>query len=807
MARRSIAKKVERPTFDAKAVAAQCGICPLSIQYNCQPVKPPGGSGKLAVIQDYPTKFESQYGKSMPSSASKVLSKTLANAQAKGVYSTWALLCTPPKEATDAEVEEAVRCCQPRLKHEVDALSTSVPPGEHTWLLAMDKWSFRATTDKSGSPDPWLGSPVTGVTPNTKVIPTWGAGFVLSPKGTRYAKVWSTHVERAAMLSDGRLGAFEWPEDIVDEGSALSETLRNLVVWVEAGNEVSVDIETRGLGLDSPISCIGFAGGNFACCVQLPLSVVDDALVRAILANGNMVGQNVSAFDRQVLRRAGYELTPRYEDTLLAASILDPQIPKNLGALVSAEFHAEAHKAEFKSDKESGVLQGMWDSNDPTIERERRIYCLRDSYTTLLVWQRQKERLASYGWDHYQTLKKLDVIMLRLRESGCEWDFEVAAQLDAKYSAILEVSGRQLKTKALELGIKDFNPGSPAQLAELFFNKMHLAPIKWSEKTGKPSVDEDVLTEFLKADNNAAVEFSRKILEYRSAQKALGTYIRGMVPSGKDNRIFGGWRAHTTPTGRFSCTGRPLQTLNSEMRSLIKATPGKLIVEADLAAAELRTVALFANEKHMLQIFADGGDLYSILARQMFGDPTIAKGHKLRQLGKLTILASNYGAVAETAWTQIVKDETVQKSFPNLTVREVDAVQKKYFAACPRIRKWWDEEGESSAARGYYLEPLSDRRLHFYGAVDRSLCANFPNQAAVAWWMNKALLEIDPQLPLDATILTCVHDAITIEADAENIEKIQKLLHKHMEGAISYQGRSVALPVESKIGTNLAEVK
>lgn len=394
--------------------------------------------------------------------------------------------------------------------------------------------------------------------------------------------------------------------------------------------------------------------------------------------------------------------------------------------------------------------------------------------------------------------------MYRLRESGCTWDPEAAAELELKYSKELEESRGQLQRAAASLGLPDFNPGSTKQLADLFFTKMRLAPIKWGD-SGAPSVDEDVLTEFLKSDNPAAVEFSRKILSYRSAQKALGTYILGMAPEGGATRIHGEWRAHTTPTGRFSCTGRPLQTLGSEMRRLIKATPGKQIVEADLAAAELRTVALFANEKHMLQIFADGEDLYSILARQMFGDETIAKGHKLRQLGKLTILASNYGAAATTAWTQIVKDATVQKNFPNLTVRQVEAVQKKYFQACPRIKEWWAEEEEESRARGYYLEPISGRKLWFYGPVDRSLMANFPNQACVAAWMNRALLEIDSQLQPEDVILTCVHDSITVESP--DVVRVQKLLHKHMEGVLKYKNREVAMPVESKIGANLADVK
>ena len=411
----------------------------------------------------------------------------------------------------------------------------------------------------------------------------------------------------------------------------------------------------------------------------------------------------------------------------------------------------------------------------------------------------------SVGWNHYQTLKRLTAIMLRLRESGCEWDFEAAAELDVKYSAMLEESLKQLQKGAAAFGLAEFNPGSGKQLRDLFFGKMRMTPIKWSEKTGEPTIDEDVLTEWLKSDNPAAVEFSRKILAYRSAQKALGTYIRGMAPEGQQTRIYGEWRAHTTPTGRFSCTGRPLQTLGSEMRRLIRCSRGKQMVEADLSTAEVRTIALFANEKRMLQIFADGEDIYTILVRDMFGDPKIVKKDKRRALGKFTILASNYGTAAETAWTVLMRNEEIQKNYPNLTVRDVQAVQNKYFQLCPRIKEWWKEEAEESSARGYYLEPISDRRLYFYGPVDRSLMANFPNQAAVAWWMNRALLAIDPELQEGDTILTCVHDAITIESF--EVERVQKLLHKHMEGVLRYKDREVAMPVESKIGATLDAVK
>jgi DNA polymerase I-like protein with 3'-5' exonuclease and polymerase domains len=235
-----------------------------------------------------------------------------------------------------------------------------------------------------------------GEIPGTKVLASWDPYQIATPKGSRYAAVWVGHLDRYVKLATGQLPPFEWPEVIVDDSPKLTAALSRTAWLAENGGEVSVDIETRGLGLDSAISCIGFASNVGACCIQLPVSGVEGDYVRRILANGIMVGQNIAAFDRRVLSRAGYALTDKWEDTMLAASILDPQLPKNLGFLSSSEFHNEAWKAEHKTDVETGVMTGNWDSRDPDVERERRVYCARDAYVTLLLWNRQKQRLSEY---------------------------------------------------------------------------------------------------------------------------------------------------------------------------------------------------------------------------------------------------------------------------------------------------------------------------------------------------------------------------------------------------------------------------
>lgn len=354
---------------------------------------------KLTVVADWPSRSEDERGEPTRNPASELLRKNLSAANVEEFSYVYAISCRPPKGTSKKDIQLARECCLPGLQADVGAKPSgeSDGPSQRKWVLSCGDEAFRSTTGKLGSNEPWIGSPVDGQWPGIRVIPTWSPGFVLKADGSRFAPTFATHVWRAAYLSDGRLGDFEWPEDVVDEGPKLYDCLVQIAAHAESGGEVSVDLETRGLGHGADISCVGFASDAGACCVQLPASSAEvDSLVRRILRSGIMVGQNISAFDRQVLAHHRYEITPAYHDTLLAAAVLDPQLPKNLTALVSSEFHAEAHKASFKSDKETGVLQGMWDSTDPKIERDRRIYCLRDAYTTLLVWQRQKQRLKEY---------------------------------------------------------------------------------------------------------------------------------------------------------------------------------------------------------------------------------------------------------------------------------------------------------------------------------------------------------------------------------------------------------------------------
>jgi DNA polymerase-1 len=504
---------------------------------------------------------------------------------------------------------------------------------------------------------------------------------------------------------------------------------------------------------------------------------------------------------------------------MLAASILDPQLDKNLGFLVNADFHAEAHKAAFKTDKETGIQQGTWDSTDPAVERERREYCLKDAYTTLLVWQRQKERLAEYGQQQYDTLKLKMPVAIQMAERGMVWDEHHAKRLAAYHTGKRDKIARNMQAK---IG-KDFNPGSTAKIRKLFYETCKVAPFSWTDggKSGKkqPSTDDKTLTELLKSDNSFVVEAAAYIGEYRNHVKMLGTYVKGCKPLPGEKTVSGNWKPHTAVTGRWSCTkfddgdkewGAPFQVIPERMRRLFVAREGMEIVEADYAGLELRTLVLLSGAKHYAQMIADGADMHLMNARQMFSMPDMPKKHPLRKATKVLSFLSHYVGGPQTAWEGLVADEDIQKWMKQrnkiLTIREVEAMQKAYFKIHPEIPAWWRRNLEEAQQRGYYLEPIFGRRVNFYGPPDISFASNFPNQALGAVICDAAMMRIWPKLKQpEEGFVAAVHDALALEGP--DGQKLKDLALQEMPTTLTYEGRTMEFPVECKVDRRYVRVK
>jgi DNA polymerase len=136
----------------------------------------------------------------------------------------------------------------------------------------------------------------------------------------------------------------------------------------------------------------------------------------------------------------------------------------------------------------------------------------------------------------------------------------------------------------------------------------------------------------------------KSTLEETRTQSLIGVSKRGKLPI-----LLNYYGAHT---GRFSGgDGMNLQNLPSRgdntIRRAIRAEEGHVLISCDSSQIEARTVAWLAGQNDLVQAFAEGRDVYSEFASEVYGRK-ITKSDKVeRFVGKTCILGLGYGMGAE----------------------------------------------------------------------------------------------------------------------------------------------------------------
>ena len=179
-------------------------------------------------------------------------------------------------------------------------------------------------------------------------------------------------------------------------------------------------------------------------------------------------------------------------------------------------------------------------------------------------------------------------------------------------------------------------------------------PSKVSARTGKQawafSKTDKEFTDLLehpdeRVQNAVAARLGVKsTIEETRTEALLGVAQRGCLPI-----MLNYYGAHT---GRFSGGDKlNLQNLpargNNKIRRALRAPKGQVLVACDSSQIEARMVAWIAGQDELVQAFAEGRDVYSEFASDVYGRK-ITKGDKVeRFVGKTCILGLGYGMGAE----------------------------------------------------------------------------------------------------------------------------------------------------------------
>jgi DNA polymerase I-like protein with 3'-5' exonuclease and polymerase domains len=163
-----------------------------------------------------------------------------------------------------------------------------------------------------------------------------------------------------------------------------------------------------------------------------------------------------------------------------------------------------------------------------------------------------------------------------------------------------------------------------------------------------------------------------------------------------------------------------------------------------------------------------------------------------------------YGAGAGTMFVQ------VRKNVPGVTMRQIEYLRECFNEMCPSILDYREELLRQVRQRGELRTLFLGRRRLFplAGVVepDASVIWNFPIQGTAADIISLRVLKLYPYLPDGTVLISQIHDAILLEAMADNAQAVASIVEKHLPYKVVYGGRTMPFPVEVKIGKTWADV-
>ena len=528
---------------------------------------------------------------------------------------------------------------------------------------------------------------------------------------------------------------------------------------------------------------------------QLPLDAVL-AQMRPWLEDEGAakVGQHIK-YDTHVLANHGIAVRGYRHDTLLQSYVLEAHLPHGLEKL--AERHLGRKGLSYEDLCGKGANQIPFAQVEVHKAAE---YSGEDSEMTLAVHQVLWPQLQSESGLRF-VYEKIEMptsaLLARIERHGVLID----AALLATQSRELAERMVALEQEAYALAGQPFNLGSPKQIGEILFTKLGL-PVKKKTASGAPSTDEEVLAE-LAAD----YPLPAKILEHRSFAKLKGTYTDKLplMVNLATGRVHTSYAQAVAVTGRLASNEPNLQNIpirtpeGRRVREAFIAPPGHLIASADYSQIELRIMAHMSGDEGLTRAFAQGLDVHSATASEVFNTPIGEVTSEQRRYAKTINFGLIYGMGVFGLSQSLGIEQKAARDY-------ID----RYFARFAGVKRYMDETKARAAERGY-VETYFGRRIYLpeikggsgprrAGAERQAI--NAPMQGTAADLIKLAMLAV--QQAIDAQqratrIVMQVHDELVFEVPEAEVDWLKTEVPRLMAGVAQF---NVPLLAEVGVGAN-----
>jgi len=336
--------------------------------------------------------------------------------------------------------------------------------------------------------------------------------------------------------------------------------------------------------------------------------------------------------------------------------------------------------------------------------------------------------------------------------------------------------------------LKELNPTSRDHIAWILQQHCGWKPTQMTA-TGKPIVDEVILTEI-------GSEISTKFARCLTVTKMLGMLSNGVNAWLRLVTSEGRIHHHcsvATATHRAAHRSPNLAQTPSDLRfrALFKASPGQVMVGADLSGIELRMLAHYLSryDSHFADVLLNG-DIHQVNADKV--------GVSRRQIKTITY-----------AWCYGAGNEKIGHSFdpqlsPAKAKKKGKEIREAFVDAIPGMSELLAAIDEK--AKLGWVRSIDDRKIILDSPHK---CLNYLLQSGAGCIAKRWLLINNltiTETKLCASQLAFIHDELQFECAKEHAEDLSTSLVYSAAAAGEYYNLRIPIAAEAKIGNNWAEV-
>ncbi len=588
------------------------------------------------------------------------------------------------------------------------------------------------------------------------------------------------------------------------------DALDRWIAEATAGGFVAVDTETDGLDA-TQARIIGFSlatAPGKACYVPLahggtdllaekPEQIETGAALdrlRALMADPSVmkIGQNLK-YDMTILARHDIVIAP-FDDTLVLSFALDAG-RHNHGMDELSQLHLGHSCIAYKDVCGSGKNQLSF-AQVPLRDATR--YAAEDADVTLRLWQKLKPRLSpdAVTTVYERVDRPLVPVIAAMEREGVKVDREHLARLSSEFAHQMGA----LEVELHEMAGQPFAIGSPQQLGVILFDKMGLKGGR-KGKTGAYSTDAAELEKLA----GQGVPIAQKVLDWRQVAKLKSTYTDALQQqiNPETGRVHTSYSLIGAQTGRLSSNDPNLQNIpirtenGRRIREAFVAEPGNVLLSADYSQIELRLAAYMADVPALKAAFANGDDIHSLTAMELFGEVN----RDTRGRAKTINFSILYGI---SRWGLAGRMGT--------TADEAQALIDRYFERFPGINRYIAETLEHVRETGF-TQTLFGRKVHFTriksaNQAERQgserAAINAPIQGTCADIIKRAMVRMLPALVTaglpNVRMLLQVHDELVFELPEADVDAASAVIRSVMATAAEPLV-NLDVPLDVEIGT------